>query len=312
MEKMDLKNQKGFTLVEVLIVAFMLSLVMAAVYSLYQTHLRSAYVSDEVVEVQQNLRVGIESMTRDIRMAGFLVPRTMPPTLTPIDNASTATDLTLNTGSLVSTSAFATIAQDRTGLGLFSVETGTSVDAFSDLDVVTIVRPYLTSVNYIPGAAGNTFRVSAGGRSDVPPYSITLEVNPPSIDTGAQYRTGDLIVRSGGQYPNKIRYCLGPVPGCGNGVTTCPTGQTCLMRIVNGGVAPNGSTDPIAQNIAPNGLQLTYLLDDLTEVPVPADFSKVRAVRVVLNGRTVTTTKLSANQAKPRQTVSIIQIRNKF
>ena len=67
-----LRNHRGFTLVEILIVALMIGLVLGAVYSLYSANQRTAYVQDKVVDLQQNLRITIESIARDIRNAGFL------------------------------------------------------------------------------------------------------------------------------------------------------------------------------------------------------------------------------------------------
>ena len=66
------KSRGGFSLIELLIVMAMLGVVMTAVYSLYYVQFRSALVQDEAVEVQQNLRISMDQMTRDIRMAGFL------------------------------------------------------------------------------------------------------------------------------------------------------------------------------------------------------------------------------------------------
>src|SRR5574341_1873842 len=69
------KNRSGFTLIEVLIVAAMLGIVMGAIYSLYVTHQRTAYTQEEEVDVQQNLRIAMDSISRDIRMSGFLIPK---------------------------------------------------------------------------------------------------------------------------------------------------------------------------------------------------------------------------------------------
>jgi len=66
-------NEKGFTLIELLMVAVMLGLVMMAVYSIFTTSKRSANTQDDVVEVQQNLRIAMDNITRDIRNAGFMI-----------------------------------------------------------------------------------------------------------------------------------------------------------------------------------------------------------------------------------------------
>jgi len=68
-------NEKGFTLVEVIIVSVMLLLVLSSVYSLYTVNQRTAMTQDEVVDVQQNLRIATDTISREIRLAGFLISR---------------------------------------------------------------------------------------------------------------------------------------------------------------------------------------------------------------------------------------------
>ena len=160
--------EKGFTLIELLLVTLMLSLVLESVYSLYRVHNRSSYVQDEVVDVQQNLRVAMDSISRDLRHAGFLfssdsdfgVPitnaspeadRARFPTREFIDNRVNSATLpvtndvspalsarvhadvlTLNLSTPATT--FATIASKLTLTTLpvtFTVETSESLDAFS-------------------------------------------------------------------------------------------------------------------------------------------------------------------------------------
>ena len=66
-------NIKGFTLIELMMVILMLALVIMSVYSLYSTSQRSAYTQDEIVEVQQNLRIAMDFITRDLWNAGMLI-----------------------------------------------------------------------------------------------------------------------------------------------------------------------------------------------------------------------------------------------
>ena len=66
-------NDKGFTLIELLMVAFMLGLVLMSLYSIFITSKRSSGNQDEVVDVQQNLRIAMDNITRDLRNAGFMI-----------------------------------------------------------------------------------------------------------------------------------------------------------------------------------------------------------------------------------------------
>src|SRR4030066_1372501 len=85
MMKRHIVDTRGFSLIELLIVMGMLTLVLVAVYSLYDTHSKSAYVQEEVVDVQQNLRIALDGISRDIKMAGVLIPMN--------DNAGTGTNV---------------------------------------------------------------------------------------------------------------------------------------------------------------------------------------------------------------------------
>ena len=66
-----LKNSQGFTLIE-LMVAIGLSVVVGAfVFNVYSSQNESYVIQDRVVEMQQNLRSGIDIMAREIRMCGY-------------------------------------------------------------------------------------------------------------------------------------------------------------------------------------------------------------------------------------------------
>lgn len=63
-------NKDGFTLTELLIAMAIAGIVMAGVYSAYSSQQRSYIVQEQVAAVQQNLRVAMYFMEREIRMAG--------------------------------------------------------------------------------------------------------------------------------------------------------------------------------------------------------------------------------------------------
>jgi len=69
-----LRSQRGFSLVELLVTMVIMGLVMTAVYGLFINNQRTSVTSEEVVDVQQNLRVAYDMIARDIRMAGFAHP----------------------------------------------------------------------------------------------------------------------------------------------------------------------------------------------------------------------------------------------
>jgi type IV pilus assembly protein PilW len=69
-----IRSEKGFTLVELLVAMAISLLVLASVYSVFQSQQKSTLVREEVNMMQQNLRAGMTVMTRDIRMAGYVHP----------------------------------------------------------------------------------------------------------------------------------------------------------------------------------------------------------------------------------------------
>jgi prepilin-type N-terminal cleavage/methylation domain-containing protein len=66
-----LKNKNGVTLIELLIALVISALLIAALYRTFIGQQKTYVVQEQVVDTQQNVRVAINKMMRDIRMAGF-------------------------------------------------------------------------------------------------------------------------------------------------------------------------------------------------------------------------------------------------
>ena len=69
------RSRRGMTLVELLLVMAILSVVTLALMSLYIPTYQSSISQTQVSDVQDNLRLALKVMTRDILHAGFLVPQ---------------------------------------------------------------------------------------------------------------------------------------------------------------------------------------------------------------------------------------------
>ncbi|RJX28453.1 MAG: prepilin-type N-terminal cleavage/methylation domain-containing protein [Desulfurivibrio sp.] len=63
--------QRGFTLIELLITMLISGIVIASIYSAFQSQQNSYTAQDQVAEMQQNIRAGLDMMTREIKMAGY-------------------------------------------------------------------------------------------------------------------------------------------------------------------------------------------------------------------------------------------------
>lgn len=64
-------NNKGFTLIELMIAIVTSSLLVTAVYATHTTQQRTYHVQEQVAEMQQNLRAALFFITSEIRMAGY-------------------------------------------------------------------------------------------------------------------------------------------------------------------------------------------------------------------------------------------------
>jgi type IV pilus assembly protein PilW len=64
-------TSKGFTLVEVLMAMLVSGIVLSAVLTSFQSQQHTYLVQDQVVEMQQNARIAVDMLARDIRSAGY-------------------------------------------------------------------------------------------------------------------------------------------------------------------------------------------------------------------------------------------------
>lgn len=64
-------DHKGFTIIELLITMAIAGMVMGAIYSIFISSNRSYRTQDNVADAQQRVRVGIDFIAHDLRMAGL-------------------------------------------------------------------------------------------------------------------------------------------------------------------------------------------------------------------------------------------------
>ncbi|MGA1841062.1 MAG: PilW family protein [bacterium] len=67
----QIKRNEGFSLVELLIALFISSVMAAAIFNLFIAQNKSFSVQDQVTEMQQNIRAALNTMVKEIRMAGY-------------------------------------------------------------------------------------------------------------------------------------------------------------------------------------------------------------------------------------------------
>lgn len=66
-----LRNQKGITLIELMIATSVLGIAVSGMYSAYRSQLKTFMIQKQTAEMQQNIRAGLDIMVREIRMAGY-------------------------------------------------------------------------------------------------------------------------------------------------------------------------------------------------------------------------------------------------
>jgi prepilin-type N-terminal cleavage/methylation domain-containing protein len=245
MKRASRRKHTGFTIIELLIVMGVVGVVMTAVFVLYLNTRTTAHTQEEVVEIQQSLRIAADLIARDIRHAGFMLPGNAI-------EAATSSGITLRTstmsGRMARIEQSFTSPSSPTDIVDITVATADMSDFFAKNDLVRIVRPPLK--NQPINSALTVTDVDREGKT------ITLTgFSTPSV----QYNPGDIIVRV-------------------ENATTFPETVTYLLSTENV-LERNG--EPLAMGIT--DISFRYVLPDV-ETDAPVDLGAVRAVRFTVTG----------------------------
>jgi prepilin-type N-terminal cleavage/methylation domain-containing protein len=283
----------GFSLIELLVVIVIMGLVVSAIMSLYVNMQKTSGSDEEVVEIQQGLRIALDRIAQDLRMAGFLMTDNTigvagPNSITLVSAASSGSYARIGAEAAIS-SGSATLAIDPPGMA----------QMFDTNDSVRIVSPVSGKSCVVAdpsSSASPVLTVTSAGAGTI---SVTEEVS--GSVTASNVLKECMVVRAAGASSQvQITYELDADP--------VNPAALALVRRVNGAA----TTTENAQLGKISKLEFFYILDSgavLTTVPT-ASLESIRSVRVKLEASTVDTVALTGT-VKTREAETTVKLYNR-
>lgn len=261
------KDIKGFTLIELMIALVILSIVIAGIYSIFNTQQKSYIVQEQVVDSQQNLRIAMNIISRDIRNAGGNISllcgatanQGLASVIQPADGGDNGTDgITVTTLYLSPVKTITTAAVNQTATFPIEDITGWAAGQ-SGIIADCSVNPAIFTI----------FRVTAvaGGLN----HNSNSDANSPN-GQNHDYPAGSPVAmldgnRRSGSYTYAIDSATDPL-------------HPQLTLDENRG----GGAQPLAMNI--EDMQIRYVLGDGAISNAPATTSDIRSVEISILART--------------------------
>lgn len=310
MKKQDTRyggNNKGFSLVELLIAMVIASVVGLAGISIFSSSNWSQKTQEDITEAQQNVRVAMDRLTKDIRMAGFGLPDppfsltfTVPATFVgesvgsitltspiTVNNSSTAPDtitilgIGYEAGTL--SKGGATDCNDS-GMGKICLDSVASANNFFSTDLTT----FKTNRKYI-SLNGTTYMVLSAAQSERASAKLALGT-PATLDRNYPDGTPVYIIQA-------VQYTI----VSDTSITGCSATNPCLTSHDATELRGSGR-QLLAENI--EDIQFAYGIDESPRdgkidyasgydaadfSNAPTDNTSIIAVRTTVVGRTRTT-----------------------
>jgi prepilin-type N-terminal cleavage/methylation domain-containing protein len=255
-----LKRSRGLTLIELLVAMAISAILIAALYRTFIGQHRTYTVQEQVVDMQQNVRVAINRMMKEIRMAGFgsvwnvFPPEHLPfltlggPFLDVINAGDNVNNVGQNDDQITIIGGFeqvSTLSQKTDGGDTIQLVGGT--DQFN-----LLMRRYLCvgglETHIVRWISGNTItlddKVLFNHAAGTPVFKVKA----------IRYR-----LRRDNSNPN-------------------------MPVLTREDLTDGGGSQVVAENI--ENLQFRYVLEDGSESDSPADPSRIRMVRVTVYART--------------------------
>jgi type IV pilus assembly protein PilW len=238
--------QAGFTLIELMVGMVVAVIVVAAAFTILTTTSKALRANEQIVDTQQNVRMAMELLTRDIKLAGFGSPGVAigncNNAIVPADQNATGVDSGPDSVQLLVPTTRGS-GSNRWTLKIPTTTAGTAQITLQPGAVADMVSSGLVAnQSYI--SIGGSATALATGLDD---SASTINV---SIPAPLWFQQEDPVYLL-----QCIRYQVVPLPDPGN---LCGGNAPCLTRGVAGGVGPTAE-GPIAEGI--EELQLAYACD---------------------------------------------------
>jgi len=261
------KKSKGVTLIELLIALVISAILIAGIYRTFIHQQRTYATQEQVADMQQNVRVAINRVIREIRMSGFGGK-----------NENTKGDNDIITA-FVTVNGFANIINpvNDTIVDGINHDQITVIGAFRQIGILAAAAnagDNTININYIGNTKFDTDKkkyMCINGRYNYevdptkPPITLAKTAANPPGTLNESHVAGELVF-----LVEAITY----------GLEKDPNGTPVLFRDSNTG----GGNQDVAEYV--EDLQFRYVLADNTEVDLPGNPKDVRGVRITIQART--------------------------
>jgi prepilin-type N-terminal cleavage/methylation domain-containing protein len=271
------RSDRGMTLVELIVVMAIFGVVVSAVYSLLIPVQQSTVAQTRVVDVQDNLRLVLDRMTKDLRMAGLLI-NGQPLRGDAVNTPPAATSFTIRTRSVQGVCA--RVAEIVANPGNYQVFPAEMAGAFVSGGPVRIYD----ALNPANSASGTVTINQGGTPGDYADDTLSFSFAPPDIDNPVFI----LVRLNSATDPDEQTITYRHEPA-----------DRSLRRVLNEGVAGQEHSQILATGIS--AVNFTYEF---------GDYGYYRQVNIMLEGKTRALKDDALSGEKTRRLNTSVTIRN--
>lgn len=272
-----LGSDRGMTLVELLLVMAIFGVVVAAMYSLLIPVQQSTVAQTRVVDVQDNMRLALDRMSKDLRMAGLLI-NGQPLRGDAANTPPAATSFTIRTRSVQGVCA--RVAEITANPGNYTISPPEMAGEFVSGGPVRVYD----ALNPNNSASGTVTINQSGTPADYSDDTLSFSFAPPDVDN-----------------PVFILVKLGSATDPDEQTITYRhnAAERALRRILNEGVAGKEQSQILATGISAVNFAYEF-----------GDYGYYRQVNIMLEGKTQALKDDALSGEKTRRLNTSVTLRN--